>query len=219
MNTTNPFLPDFVNSQFLSRKGYAEYLTDMRDNNFTNFPSSAVRESTKFRQSTATFVVNDDKVTVSEFKPTKVKLTRDTFVHFGPTSTFTKDKVTKIKGTSKDDFMFGRVNGDKLVGGKGDDFLVGSHGKDVLIGGKGTDYFWGGTGSDKYKDIRGNDFFLSLDLYNTPDVIVDKLKNVQIANVQSSFATTVLTHSKGTITIANWGPKDIIESGMFNLQN
>ena len=216
--STAPRDPNDINPKFLSREGYADYLTDMRDVNFTKFPNQArtTRDSTSFLNSKGQFVINNVGVSISETSPTSHRLTNKTFVHFGPTSTRTTSKVTKIKGTNKQDFMFGGVNGDKLIGGKGTDFLVGGIGKDILVGGRGNDYFWGGIGSDRYKGLQGKDIFIDFDLYGNADVIADQLRDVEIiGRGPEEYDSTLISHRKGSIIINGWSPEEIADANIF----
>ena len=213
---TDPRHPDYVYPPLLTRDGFAGYLVEARDNNFTKFPNSAIRDWGIIRSSIGDWILNDDKFQPREFAPAKAKLTRDVYFYTGPFSTRTTDKITKIKGTRKDDYMLGGVNGEKMIGGDGDDFLIGGIGKDVLVGGKGNDYFWGGIGSDKYKNLQGDDYFINFDLYGNSDVIVDKLKNVEIVGRGPyEFDSTLVTHQKGSIVISGWEPDEIAEADIF----
>ena len=218
MQTTDPSSPDYINPQFLSLKGYAEFLVRMRDRNFTQFPTEA-RSGTDagyFIGRKGEFILHNPRITVSEGSPKSYKLTSDVFVHFGPTSRRTTNKLSKIKGANKDDFMFGGINGDILIGGKGSDFLVGDRGSDVLIGGPGVDYFWGGIGPDVYKGLKGDDIFINFDLYGYSNVIGDKIKDVAIVGRgPEEYDSTLITHKKGSIVIIGWSPDEVAEANIF----
>lgn len=63
-----------------------------------------------------------------------------------------------IKGSTKDDSLYGYNGADKIYGNDGDDFLYGGKGKDTLYGGDGEDRLYGGQGADTLYGGDGNDF-------------------------------------------------------------
>lgn len=213
---TDPRHPNHISPQLLTRKGLADILVKNKENALYEYPEQQ-RGANNLKASFVQFIAANDDISVSESSPTSFLLTKKVAVHAGPTSTKTTKKSTKIKGSKRADFMFGGVNSDKLVGGKGDDFLVGGIGKDILVGGPGDDFLWGGIGSDKFKDLRGNDTFVNFDLYGNGDVIVDQLEDVEIiGHGENEYHSTLISHKKGTLTIAGWYPNEVIESGYFN---
>lgn len=68
---------------------------------------------------------------------------------------FGKSANDLLFGLGGDDFIFGGKGNDILNGGIGDDTLVGGAGKDTLIGGPGTDVMTGGAGDDVFRFVLG----------------------------------------------------------------
>jgi uncharacterized surface protein with fasciclin (FAS1) repeats len=103
-----------------------------------------------------------------------------------------------IKGTRKDDILFGsgaddvilgRKGNDILLGGEGDDYLVGNRGKDWLVDDAGDDRFVGGLGADSFDftNLSGDnivrDFFFRDELILSRDDFATEQDVLEAATV------------------------------------
>jgi Ca2+-binding RTX toxin-like protein len=65
--------------------------------------------------------------------------------------------IEEIIGTSKNDFLQGSIESDRIFGLDGNDFIQGLDGNDFLSGGYGNDFMRGGNGNDSVNGDAGND--------------------------------------------------------------
>lgn len=77
-----------------------------------------------------------------------------------------------LYGNDRDNDIFGLGGWDNLYGYGGDDLLDGGSGDDLLRGGSGRDSLWGGTGQDFLSGGKGRDDFW-FDTRDSYDVIND----------------------------------------------
>lgn len=113
------------------------------------------------------------------------------------TLTLNGEGVEEVIGGSLNDTILGNGNNNTLRGGPGQDVLSGKNGDDVLDGGSGNDDLDGGDGTDTINEIADTDFTLTNNSLTRGTGEVDKLNNIEVANLVGGVG-------ENTFTLTGW---------------
>lgn len=114
-----------------------------------------------------------------------------------------------VKGTDRDDVIYGGSGKDKLYGHRGDDRLFGGSANDKIDGGKGNDVIAGGYGADILTGGKGSDTFVFLSEFDSlscsRDIITDLNCHYDKIDLSAIDANAALSGDQGFIFA---GPTD-----------